>query len=351
MSFMIVPPESPDWDALYQRLPQARNDVFYGPAFAKLAQRTFYPDHDVLAAILPTDSGGILYPFVRRDLKQLTGHGFAEGLADISGLYGRGGIVADENSLANLPVFHRALEDYCRAQSVICGFDRFHPILGNETLAAEKSTVFSVGQTVSVDLQALPEDILSGFKHSARKAVRKAIKLDVRAFVEHGADHLKDFLDIYAETMDRREANSFFAFSSDFIARAVSELEGAASFFYAEHDGRIVSCELVLHSDWYGHSFFGGTLREAMPLAANNVLKYEIIRFLKERDCRHFILGGGHQQEDGIFKYKLSFAPDGTVPSLVGGTVYDEERYTRLRQCYAENGMTVPQGRFQFYDQ
>jgi hypothetical protein len=50
----------------------------------------------------------------------------------------------------------------------------------------------------------------------------------------------------------------------------------------------------------------------------------------KRAGKRRFVLGGGHEPDDGIFRYKRSFAPGGLVPFEVGMRVLDPERYAEL---------------------
>ena len=76
-------------------------------------------------------------------------------------------------------------------------------------------------------------------------------------------------------------------------------------------EGRVVSTELVFVAAEHVYSFLGGTLTEALELRANDLLKHEIIRWARDAGRKTFVLGGGYGAADGIFRYKLSFAPKG----------------------------------------
>ncbi len=121
-------------------------------------------------------------------------------------------------------------------------------------------------------------------------------------------------------------------------------------FFYSISAGQIVSCELVLPHGKYGHSFLGGTRREALHLCANPMLKREIIRFLKGQGVEFFLLGGGTRPNDGIFDFKKAYAPEGVLPSRIGGTVWNLNSYEGLKEELSSAGVAIPEGRFQFYD-
>ncbi|WP_218143812.1 GNAT family N-acetyltransferase [Planococcus faecalis] len=100
---------------------------------------------------------------------------------------------------------------------------------------------------------------------------------------------------------------------------------------------KIISTELVIFGSENCYSFLGGTDREYFHLSANNYLKYEIIKWAKEKGLKRFILGGGYGADDGIFKYKKSFAPNGVCSFYVGKKVFNEEKYNELVQMRNED--------------
>jgi hypothetical protein len=64
-----------------------------------------------------------------------------------------------------------------------------------------------------------------------------------------------------------------------------------------------------------------------------------------------FVLGGGHLPDDGIFRYKRSFAPEGVVPFRVGQRILDQGAYdclleARSKAATAEGGEWIPQEGF-----
>ena len=55
---------------------------------------------------------------------------------------------------------------------------------------------------------------------------------------------------------------------------------------------------------------------------------------------RVIVLGGGFGGNDGIFRYKLSFAPSGARDFQIGKRILDEQKYEELcelRECYERN--------------
>jgi Acetyltransferase (GNAT) domain len=349
MSFEILTPQDARWEALFERLPVARQDVFYASSFARLCQSTLNTADEVRCAAMSDGTEVILYPFVRRNVGRLSGRPDSNDLYDVISLYGRGGVVASRAAPADLQKFYAALGDYCQSGRVICGFDRFHPVIGNDAWGAGHTRIIDVGGFVVVDLRPDFEAIEQSFKPSVRKDVRKAERNGIECFSEGTIDHLQEFLDIYYHTMGRNSASGFYYFTREYFELLAREMPGRFQYFYARKGEEIVSCELVLHHGKYGHSFLGGTKREALHLSANPMLKREIIRSLKEWGVEHFLLGGGTRPNDGIFEFKRAYAPAGVLPSRVGGTIWDTAAYQDLKeQMSTVDGFNG--NRFQFYD-
>jgi hypothetical protein len=349
--FLILKPSDPRWDTLFNTLPPFARDIFYSAGFARLCQKILPPSETpICAAFSSADGSTLLYPFVVRNIAGLVDVPIPEGLQDTISLYGRGGVVGRASPDA-LGAFHQSLAQYMLDQRVLCSFDRFHPVMVNHTLARKDCEILDVGGFVVVDLRLSPQALRESFKSSVRKDLRKAERNGITCFAEANCNHLTDFLDIYYQTMERNSANSFYYFPETFFAALPTEAPGQFHFFYAVHEGRIVSCELVLHHGMYSHSFLGGTRRECLPLAANPLLKDAIIRKMKELGCEFFLLGGGQKANDNIFSFKYAYAPNGVLTSLVGGTIWRREQYEGLKRNMAQGGREIPPNRFQFYDQ
>ena len=97
----------------------------------------------------------------------------------------------------------------------------------------------------------------------------------------------------------------------------------------------MVSSELVLVSEERVYSFLGGTLPEAFASRPNDLLKHEVALWARSRGKRQFVLGGGYQPDDGIYRYKLAFAPGGEADFCTYRHVCLPETYDALVQARA----------------
>jgi CelD/BcsL family acetyltransferase involved in cellulose biosynthesis len=351
MGFDVVTAADPRWAETFQALPASQRDVFYGPAYAAVCQETLAEDHRVRAALWRDGDAVLLYPFVQRRLDRVTGMREAAALGhDITGLYGRNGIVGAAGNGETLSRFHDAFAAWCRDSEIVCSFDRYHPVMANEGMAPAQAPRVDIGPFVVVDLRPAWDDIEASFKYALRKELRKGDRAGVETFVETGTEHLSDFLSIYEETLNRNGARPFYYFPDSFYRALCARMDGQYAFFYGAVDGEVVTAELVLFEGLYSHSFLGGTRSGAYAKSPNQVLKRSILRHAKERGCHYFLLGAGQAPDDGITRYKLAYAPEGALPSVIGGTVYAPAAYESRAELMRALGREPPAGRLQFYD-
>ena len=229
------------------RLPIEQQDIFYTAEYADLCARFLYRNGQALCAVLDTGSWFVMYPFLLRDIDSLlSDKGIAPGYRDITSLYGRGGPVSDVNVPDALALFHAALKSYCLENGVICGFDRYHPVMQNDELAGPDNRVWDVGGFVVLDLQEPLIEIERKFKHSLRKNIKKAERAGVKVFAEQSIDQLEPFMCVYSSTLQRNNAREFYYVDREFYRSMSTQLEGKYKFFYATLDDQVVSCELVL---------------------------------------------------------------------------------------------------------
>lgn len=350
MIFSVVSPDDPAWTDAFMRLSPTDRDVFHSPAFARATQATLYRRDTVLAAIGAKDEQRVLYPFVLRDLEQLTGACAARGLTDMTGLYGRGGIALSLDGASLLPSFHSALNEWAQGAGAICTFDRFHPVSANEVTIAPGGRVIDVGLFVVMDLRDGADAALARAKPAIRRAIRRAESLGITTRQVPAAQAIDPFLDLYHETMAANGAEDFYFFDRSFFQSLADALGEGAQFHFAFDGDQPVSAELVLAEGRYCHYFLGGTRRQALDSRANQKLKSHIVADCAAQGRHFYLLGGGHDPEDGLTRYKLTFAPDGGLPSRVGGTIFDADAYQNLKARLAEDGTVIRPNRFQFYD-
>jgi lipid II:glycine glycyltransferase (peptidoglycan interpeptide bridge formation enzyme) len=171
-----------------------------------------------------------------------------------------------------------------------------------------------------------------------RKNVKKARRAGVEIEFDPEGARLDDFLRLYAHTLERRDAPERYRFPREFFERIHERLAGQFVYAHALHENQVVSSELVLLSARNAYSFLGGTESDAFDQRPNDLLKHEVILWAKDAGKARFVLGGGYGADDGIFRYKRSFAPHGLLPFFIGRRVLQPELYGELAEKAGATG-------------
>ncbi len=325
MSFQVWSADSPEWLEQWSAWPE--REVYAHPGYVSL-----YEDDTsrALCAAWRSDEGSVLYPFLLRDLR---GEPFGVDAADVITPYGYGGAFfwgADREAVAAR--FWPAFDAWAAEQPVVSEFVRMG--LFDDGLLPYPGESEQRLTNVVRDLEPSADELWMDCEHKVRKNVKKARRADVRIEFDATGARLDDFLRLYLDTLERRDAAERYRFPRDFFER----LPEQRVYVHALHGDDVVSSELVLLSEHNAYSFLGGTDSDAFDLRPNDLLKWELILWLKDAGKRRFVLGGGYGVDDGIFRYKRSFAPHGLVPFFVGRRVLQPELYRELTERTGARG-------------
>lgn len=254
--------------------------------------------------------------------------------------YGYGGFWGD---ISDFGALNEAYNNYCIANGYICEFVRF------ELQSAYQKYYDGETETrthnVVRNLELPLDEMWMEFKQKVRKNVKRANKNNLEIIIENTDEHLKEFLDIYYSTMDRSNAEDEYYFSDAFF-HTISQMKDNIMYFHVVFEGKIISTELVIYGAENCYSYLGGTNREYFELRPNDFLKYEIIKWAKEKGLKNFVLGGGYGADDGIFQYKTCLAPNGIVDFYIGRKIFDEEKYAKLVELRTRDNPSCKESKY-----
>lgn len=298
-------------------------EVAAHPTYCELFCR---PEDQPMCCLMEDDRGTVLFPFILRPLSAEQWATEYVHAYDLITPYGYGGPFAWGDP--DWRLFWQEFNEWARNSDVVSLFARLS--LFEDQLIPFDGCVETKATNIIRTLDMPIDELWLDYKHKVRKNVKKARRSGLEVEVDYDGARLDDFLDIYCDTMQRRDAEEFYYFDREFFETLIEDLAGSFAFFHAMCNHRAISTELVLLSTSHMYSFLGGTRVEAFDIRANDFLKHSIVEWGIEQGKKAYVLGGGYECGDGIFEYKMSFAPKGQVPFRVGCSVYDPELYTSL---------------------
>jgi hypothetical protein len=305
-------------------------EVFAHPDYVRLYTGS---GERALCAAQAVSGSFVLYPFLLRSLdREPYCVGSLRGYTDTTTPYGYGGPFGwgEPWTSEAIGAFWSEFQAWATSARVVSEVMRLS--LFPETLAAHGAESRVIAENVVCELN--PEEVLwKRFEHKVRKNVNKARASGVVVNLDGTGASLDDFLRIYSGTMSRRNAGEGYYFPREYFESIHESLGGHFMYFHAKLDETIVSTELVLVSAERVYSFLGGTDEAWFHVRPNDLLKLEIMNWARSEGKKQFVLGGGYGNGDGIYKYKLAFAPTGSTPFSLGSRIRDQLAYVRLTEA------------------
>lgn len=190
---------------------------------------------------------------------------------------------------------------------------------------------------VNVRGRLLPiETLWKNFKQKVRNNVRKAEKSNLRFEIFHGefgSDIIKNFHDIYIDTMDRNMAANKYYFSLAYFKQLLSNNPLACAIAFVYDKQTPISAELILISEDSIYSFLGGTNSKYFEVRPNDYLKYKVAEWGFNQNKQYYILGGGRENKDGLYSYKKSFfSNDQDAIYYTGRKIVNLDMYKKLTE-------------------
>jgi hypothetical protein len=312
-----------DWIDLWESWPG--REVSAHPFYVRLFAR---PGDRVVCAAARTPSGGILYPVILRPFSAEPWAGERARGCDLTTAYGYGGPFAWNVPDRQTASFWSQFDSWARARRAVTSFARLS--LFPEQMITFEGELIDRGPNVVRTLEHPDDELWSSYDGKVRKNVKRARREGLVVQFDPRGERLDAFQQIYEATMNRREALSLYFFPKSFFESIITDLAGHFTFAHAVAGEKVVASELVLLSAQNSYFFLGGTLADAFSLRPNDLLQHEIFRHCRDRGLERCVLGGAYRPDDGILRFKRSFAPGGDRPFRVGVRTYDREASSRL---------------------
>ncbi len=259
---------------------------------------------------------------------------------DVISPYGYSGPMFAEG-LENIYVyaFWDLIDKWYLEKNVVTEFIRFS-LNGNHCYYSGRLelTLKNVVGTIQKDMQDNWDGFLSKVRNNYRKAAGYGLQFDIFKGRDIGMNEIREFHEIYIETMDRKKAATKYFYKFDFFKDLISSLPDKFVLAFTSKDGTKASTELLIFHHNRLYAFLGGTREVFFSYRPNDFLRVEIIRWASTHGVAQYILGGGRVDEDGLYKHKKSLFPrDQDIMFYTGRKIVLENINRKLNTLQAKD--------------
>lgn len=305
------------WNSYLDKFSASQTDVYYLEEYVKLYEN----DENRALCIVCMDAENILLmPFLRGEI---------EDCYDFETQYGYGGPIANTQDQEWIDNALICIKDYFRENKYICGFVRFHPLIGNASYCRNQMNVINDRHTVAIITDKDTEDIWNNqISSKNRNMIRKAQRSGLVFKAEHSFESLSKFVDLYNGTMKRIGADDFYFFDDDYYKRFQEDLSDHSFLGTVSLDEKVIYAALFMYEGDYGHYHLAGSDNEYRSFGAGNLLLWESACYMHNLGIKKLHLGGGNSSspDDPLFKYKRAFS-DNLESFAIGKEIYNQEVY------------------------
>lgn len=286
---------------------------------------------------------------MKRDIAQATGfdHILPSGeFFDLCTPYGYGGWITEGGE--EIDILMKEYLAFCRSCHIVSEFVRYHPQLEHRNELDKYYKKVHLGNTISIPLIS-EQDVWNNFTSKNRNVIRKAVKSGLTVHSSNSMDAYTDFMQIYAETMQRDHASPYYFFPFSYFESIYSGLKENSLVFYVKTpDGNIAAAAIILFANGRMHYHLSGSTKVYQPLAPSNLLLYEVACWGVKKGYRTFHLGGGlGAKEDSLYAFKKAFFRGKPLQYNIGKIIIDPPVYQDLvnKRDSITNNLFFPQYR------
>lgn len=311
-------------------------DIYFTPEYFEVYERN--GDGNSQLFIYENGENFVYYPFLLRNLNTIplvnrVREKYGE-LYDISTPYGYGGPITnakDEEKKKQLfEEFNLVFKTYCHKNNIISEFVRFHPLIRNHLDYHEIDTSLN-RHTIHVDLSLDLSEIWVNYDTKNRNRLRKAKNNNYFTMIHRSPGEYDHFLDLYYQTMDKKNANDYYYFSREFFNDNVELLSKHLELIEVMMNEKVIlSCYFMHYGDFIHYHLLGSD-KEYLKYSPNNSLIHYVIEWAKSNGKKVLHLGGGYAGDsDSLYHFKKHFNKKGDLPFYIGKRILNEKIYHEL---------------------
>lgn len=164
----------------------------------------------------------------------------------------------------------------------------------------------------TLDLTGGEEKIMSRFKTSTQRNIRKALRQDVKVSPFNTLESVKVYYDLHCLTRKRHGVPPQpFSFFKNIFNHVISKNKGFVAL--AEHAGRFVAGAVYFRFGDMAMYKFGASDVAYQQLRPNNIIIWETIRLLSTEGCRELCFGRTEQGNEGLRRFKRGWGTEEAI--------------------------------------
>jgi hypothetical protein len=295
----------------------------YGHLFAQIEKGTIF------AAYFEKNDTKLFYPFIKRSVPYLY-----EEIFDIVTPYGYGGPYIEGEDKKIIYEFYNEFSRYCLQENILTETIRCHPLLKNYYYLAKVMDIQYIRKTTGVNLRKSLDAIREEYTPNNKRNIKKAKQEGVYCF--HAAptkENISIFIELYKETMNRNHASDYYYFPEDYFFRQMEETNISKPYLlFAAYEGKVIAGVIVIIGKEFAHYHLGASRTTFLTLKPNNLLFDYMIEFCKIQGSSLLHLGGGYEENDGLFRFKTSFSNKNNFDYFIGKKIYHPKTYQEIEK-------------------
>lgn len=284
-----------------------------------------------LLLVYSDDTCLILLPVILRNIADVPGLDRATE-RDITSVYGYAGPTTnlDEVPTKSIARFRSRVVDFLEEMNVCSLFSRLHPVLDQRRLVSGLGELFQMGQTISMDLRASPEAQWAAYRKGHKYDIKKLKKSGFVCVRDDRLEFLDDFVEIYNETMDRRNAAEHLYFDREYFELFFRMKNVESKLIVCLHGSTVTSAAIFVHCSGILQYHLSGSRKEWSKNSPTKLIIDEARIWGNEIEADVFHLGGGAgSKEDSLFAFKAGFSKI-RHQFMTWRWIVDQEAYDRL---------------------
>ncbi|WP_047983986.1 lipid II:glycine glycyltransferase FemX [Ornithinibacillus californiensis] len=312
-----------DWNHILDQFNSI--DVYYSYEYGQLFANE---EKGLLRAVYyKKDNTKVFYPFIQRKLQW-----GEEELHDIVTPYGYGGPHIEGENRSLIEEFFNRFGTFCKMNNIITETIRFHPLAKNYLDLGSYIETRYIRHTTAVDLHNSIQDIQEVYTSMNKRNIKKAKKEGISCWVANPtSENINTFINLYKETMDRNQASNYYYFNKEYFFRQMETTNISNSYLlFSSYDEEIIAGVMIIVGKEFAHYHLGASKTEYLHLRPNNILFDYMIQFCKEKGSSLLHLGGGYEENDGLFQFKTSFTNNLLFDYYIGTRIFNQEKYNKI---------------------